>query len=427
MVKTRIAPSPTGNLHVGTARTALFSWLYAKQNDGEFVLRLEDTDKKRSTAAFEKDILDGLDWLGLAGDAAPIRQSERGEVYKKYIYKLREKDAVYEEPAHEGEGVALVLKKQKGAVTFTDMIRGEVTFPEEEIQDLVIQKPDGTPTYNFAVAVDDHEMGITHVIRGEDHIPNTPKQIMVYNALGLDVPQFAHLPLLLGKDRSKLSKRHGAKAVTGYRNEGYLPEAMINFLALLGWHPKDEKEIFTPEELIKVFKLGDVQKGGAVFDEEKLDWISMQHIQRMGDDEFREKLKRFLDDELPVSDALVAITKPRIARLAQARDEAQWLQEPHYDAEMLQWKETPQEKIVSNLKGLRERVKTASDNDFTAPKDVENILMPYAEEQGRGEVLWPMRVALSGEKQSPSPFELAALVGKGETIKRLDSAIKKLQ
>ncbi len=423
-IKTRIAPSPTGNLHVGTARTALFNWLYARQNAGTFVIRLEDTDKKRSSSEYEKDILDGLSWLGLNSDEHIVRQSEREALYQKYIDVLREKNAVYEEPAREGEGTAIILKKPTGDISFTDSVRGKVMFAEEELQDLVIKKPDGSPTYNFAVVIDDHEMAITHVARGEDHIPNTPKQLMVYQAFGWEPPVFAHLPLMLGTDRSKLSKRHGAQSVVEFRQQGYVPDAMVNFLALMGWHPKDEQEIFTLDELVSAFKLEDVQKGGAVFDVDKLDWINQQHIQRLSPDDYKRQLGQYLGHE--VSDAFVHITQPRVKKLSDAKEDLQWLEKPTYEASLLTWKETPQEKTASNLKGLVERIEGLQEDAFKNPETLESHLMPYADEQGRGEVLWPMRVALSGQKNSPGPFELAALVGKDETSARLQEALEKL-
>ena len=424
MVRTRIAPSPTGNLHIGVARAAIFNFLFARQNQGEFILRIEDTDATRSTKEFEKNIIDSLSWLGMEWDNDIARQSERTAHYAPYIAELKDKGLAYEEPAREGSGVAVVLKKSAGDAVFQDLIRGSVSFPEDQITDLVIQKPDGSPTYNFAVVIDDHEMGITHVIRGEDHIANTPKQLIVYQALGWDLPQFAHLPLILASDRSKLSKRHGATSVTEFKEEGYLPEAMVNFMALLGWHPKDEQEIFTLAELIESFRLEDVQKGGAVFDKNKLDWINQQHIQRLSIDEYTKRVEEFLGQSIP--EELLKMTKERITKLADIKEEMRWTETPNYEAELLVWKETPREQIKQNLTVVLELLTGLPDSDWTDINKIEEKLMPFADEQGRGEVLWPLRVALSGRDKSPSPFELATLLGKDETLKRVKTALEML-
>jgi len=421
MIRTRIAPSPTGALHIGTARTALFNYLYAKQHDGEFLLRIEDTDQARSTKDFEKDIIDSLTWLGISWNGDLVRQSERNSVYKKYIDELKEKGLAYEEPAREGEGTAIILKKPEGDISYSDIIRGDILFAADELKDLVIQKPDGTPTYNFAVAVDDHEMGISHVIRGEDHISNTPKQLMVYRALKWDVPFFAHLPLIMAPDRSKLSKRHGAQSIIEFRDLGYLPEAVINFMALLGWHPKDEKELFSLSELIEVFKLEDVQKGGAIFDVAKFGWINQQHIQILSKEEYKKRLENYLGQS--VSDALAELTQQRVSTLKEAELELKWLQKPDYKSNLLLWKDSTKANALNNLNLAAEVL--ADLEDYSA-KNIETIIMPLADERGRGAFLWPLRVALSGADKSPGPFELAALLGKEKTLQRVRDAIHKL-
>lgn len=333
MIRTRIAPSPTGNLHLGTARTALFNYLFACKNEGVFVLRIEDTDLARSDKKYEKDIIDGLKWLGIkwdegidiGGNCAPYRQSERFAIYAKYIKKLLdEKKAFYcwhtkeelekekEEQTAKKELLRHVCnyksqadhKTQKTAdaiirlnasekkITFNDLIRGEVKFDTALLGDISIAKSINEPLYNFAVVIDDYEMKISHIIRGEDHISNTPKQILIQEALGFSAPQYAHLPLILGSDRSKLSKRHGAVSINWYREQGYLPEAMVNFMAFMGWSPQSaqggqdaqNKEIFSMQELISEFSIEKIQKSGAIFNMEKLDWINGQYIRKLSID-----------------------------------------------------------------------------------------------------------------------------------------------
>src|SRR3989344_1287655 len=242
----RIAPSPTGNLHVGTARTALFNFLFARKSGGKFLIRIEDTDKERSKNEYEKDILEGVNWLGLTPDEEPMRQSDRFEIYEKYATELIQKGLAY------WADQAVILKNRQKEISFEDFTRGEIKF-EDVMDEIVLMKSDGTPTYNFAVVVDDHEMGITHVIRGEDHISITPRQIAILEAMEFSRPVYAHIPMILAPDRSKLSKRHGAVSLLEYRERGYLPQAMVNYLALLGWNPGTDQEIFTMDELIERF------------------------------------------------------------------------------------------------------------------------------------------------------------------------------
>ena len=273
-VAVRMAPSPTGNFHVGGARTALFNFLFARKNNGKFILRIEDTDKERSKKEFEDDIFESLEWLGLKYDEF-YRQSERGEIYKNYVEKMLNNDSVYE-----AEDKVIRFRNPNKKVKFNDLVRGEIEFDTTELKDFVIAKSADEPLYHLAVVIDDCESGITHVIRGEDHISNTPRQILIQEAIGATRPLYAHLPLILAQDRSKLSKRkHGESVSLGYyRDKGYSPEAVINYLALLGWNPGTEQEIFTLEELINVFDLARVHKGGAIFDEKKLAWVNRKHF-----------------------------------------------------------------------------------------------------------------------------------------------------
>ena len=269
-----MAPSPTGNFHVGSARTALFNFLFARKNNGKFILRIEDTDKERSKKEFEDDIFESLEWLGLKHDEL-YRQSERGEVYKSYIEKMLDEGSVYE-----SDDKVIRFKNPNKKIKFNDLIRGEIEFDTTELEDFVIAKSVNEPLYHLAVVIDDFESGITHVIRGEDHISNTARQILIQEAIGAPRPIYAHLPLILAPDRSKLSKRKHGESVSldYYRNKGYSPAAIINYLALLGWNPGTEQEIFTLEELIKVFDLSRVHKGGAIFDEKKLAWVNRKHF-----------------------------------------------------------------------------------------------------------------------------------------------------
>jgi len=270
----RFAPSPTGFLHVGSARSALYNFLFARKNNGKFILRIEDTDKERSKKEFETDIIEGLNWLGLGYDEL-YRQSERGEVYKSHIEKMLDSGSIFE-----AEDKVIRFKNPNKKVKFNDLVRGEIEFDTTELKDFVIAKSVDEPLYHLAVVIDDFESGITHVIRGEDHISNTPRQILIQEAIGAPRPIYAHLPLILAPDRSKLSKRKHGESVSldYYRNKGYSPEAIINYLALLGWNPGTEQEIFTLEELINVFDLSRVHKGGAIFDEKKLAWVNKKHF-----------------------------------------------------------------------------------------------------------------------------------------------------
>ena len=409
-VRTRIAPSPTGYLHIGTARTALFNWLYAKKHGGTFILRLEDTDKERSKTEFEKDVIEGLKWLGLDWDEE-YRQSERFQIYQRYGDKLADEGKARK------DGSAVILNQPAATITFTDMIRGQISFEPDAVGELVLIKSDGSPTYNFAAAVDDAEMKITHVIRGEDHIPNTPKQIALQEALGFSRPQYARIPLILAPDRTKLSKRHGATSVNEYGEQGFLPEALVNFMALLGWNPGTEQEIFSREELTGVFELDKVQKGGAIFDTEKLRWMNRQYIQKIPPAELANQLTQFTGQK--VSGEFAQVVRPRLYTLADATREFKWLKEPVYDAKLLIWKETPVEAVRNNLEAALEIVGRSN--------EPEKELMSLANERGRGEVLWPLRVALSGKEKSPGPFELVSMLGREESIKRIQKAIEKLE
>ncbi|MES2203559.1 MAG: glutamate--tRNA ligase family protein, partial [Patescibacteria group bacterium] len=295
-VVTRFPPSPTGFLHIGGVRTALFNYLFAAHNGGKMFLRFEDTDKERSKPEFEKDILDAVNWAGIPYEMPAIaRQSERNEIYKKYFATLVEKGLAYEaEPGENNPDKKVIrFKNPNTTITFTDNVRGQVTFDTADLGDFVIARSMDEPLYHLAVVIDDHEMGVTHVIRGEEHISNTPRQILILEALGFTRPEYAHIPLILAPDKTKLSKRHGAVSATEYRTQGYIPEAIVNYLALLGWNPGGEKELFTLAELAELFTLDRVHKAGAVFDIEKLKWFNHEHLKKLSDAEYKKRLEEF--------------------------------------------------------------------------------------------------------------------------------------
>jgi glutamyl/glutaminyl-tRNA synthetase len=391
-VVVRIPPSPTGYFHIGRARTALFNYLFAKKNGGEIVFRIEDTDKERSKREYEEDIVESLNWLGITWDSGPFRQSERNELYKKYIQKMLDEGTAYVSHEPEGENKEVIrFKNPNKTITFNDEVRGEISFETEELKDFVIARNIDDPLYHLTVVVDDHEMGVTHVIRGDDGISNTPRQILLQEAIGAKRPVYAHVPLILGSDRSKMSARHGATSLRDFRAKGYLPEAMVNYLALLGWNPGTDQEIFTMDELIAAFDLSKIQKGGAIFDEKKLDWVNKEHIKRLPP-EVQEEMKLKEVGELPY---------------IQAR--------PEIDISKLSWKQDAKEDTRKHL----EKVKTLVGDD--------DAIMAYAQEVGKGSVLWPLRYALSGEEKSPDPFTLMQALGKDESIERIEKALELIQ
>ena len=437
-VVTRVAPSPTGPFHVGTARTALFNYLYAKRVGGRFLVRIEDTDKARSTKEFEEDILDGMRLLGLVCDDM-VRQSERVEQHAERLRELVAQDKAYvsREPSKSDPSVEVEVVRLRNpgtTITFHDEVRGDITFDTGELGDFVIARSLRDPLYHFAVVVDDADMGVTHVIRGEDHISNTPRQILIQQALGLPRPVYAHLPLILAQDRSKLSKRKGATAVADYIAKGYLPSALVNFLALLGWNSGSDKEVFTLDELVTAFSLDGVQKGGAVFDVVKLQWLNKQHRLMLPFEEQRNLMLSHVHgvegvyDALSNSEAAMHDILERYAtgeELRTAVDSGEFSfyeRRPEVTREMLVWKKDPTpERAGERLAHIVELLQTI-DGDFTTDT-VREALSEYAESEGKGNVLWPMRMALSGKDRSPDPFVLAEALGTIETKARLEAAI----
>ena len=437
-VVTRAAPSPTGNLHVGTARTALYNYLFARQQGGMFMLRSEDTDQARSTTAYEESILRDLQWLGITWDNELWRQSERTERYQVALTDLLQKGLAYEstEPSkQDAEQMVTVvrLRNPNKNITFTDIIRGEITFDTTELGDFVIARAIDDPLYHLTVVVDDADMAVTHVLRGDDHIANTPRQILIQEALGLPRPLYGHIPLILAPDRSKLSKRKGAVAIDDYRAMGILPEALVNYLALLGWNPGTEQEIFALDELVEQFDIEKVQKGGAVFDMEKLAWVNKCHLQQRPSGE----QIQYVIDAFAAQQTLDDVAKARLERLAptileryhtqsaiQVADVAgEWeylFRVPTLTPEELQWKKDPDPSAA--LPRLQHIQTLLADITFTDVETIKNSIFPYAEAVGKGEVLWPLRLALTGAERSPDPFTIAYTLDKAETLDRLQKA-----
>ena len=445
MIVTRIPPSPTGHLHIGTARTALFNYLLAKQSGGKVLFRSEDTDKARSTREFEQEIIDGLHWLGITWDNEGdiVRQSERGLVYKEYLLKLIESGNAYISPeeskSNPGTMIEVIrLKNPNKKITFNDLIRGDITFDTTELGDVVIARNIDDALYHFTVVIDDYLMGVTHVMRGEDHISNTPRQILIQEALGFPRPIYAHIPLILASDRSKMSKRHGAVSLKEYQETGYTKEAIINFLALLGWNPGTDQELFAMEELLKQFTISHIHKSGAVFDIKKLNWFNREYLKHYSDEEFVKYLDLqavsglpdyfdFKDDKF---NKLIPIIRERIYTRKEAVDEIRAGEydfvfiEPKYETSLLQWKNDTE--IMSAKPRLEQALILLKSSEFSSIDNIKSTLWNYAEEVGKGELLWPLRIALSGKERSPDPFTIAFILGREETLHRIQLACDKI-
>jgi len=433
-VRVRFAPSPTGPLHIGGIRTALFNFIFCKQHGGTFVLRFEDTDKDRSEAVFEKSITDGLKWMGIKWDEE-YYQSKRADIYQKYLDKLKTKDLIYE---HDG-GTYFRLPKENKKIIVDDLIRGQVEFDLQDFDDVVLIKKDGTPTFHFANVVDDIDMNITHVIRGEDHLSNTPKHILLYEALGAPVPKFAHIPLILNPDRSKMSKRTasagspqaGDTDFEGYIKAGYLPEAMVNFLAQLGWSPPDKNDFFTLEELAKMFSLNRVQKGGAVFDVKNLNHINHHYLMEKSLDEYAKLAEPYvahLKGDKDLMKSALKLVQDRAQILSEIPELIEYFfKAPEYDGKLLIFKKSSPEQTQKGL-DVALKVLEAIDEKKWQEDKLQQILdnAIAAESLQPGDIFWPVRVALSGEEGSPSPTELLAALGKKRSITRIETAIGKL-
>jgi glutamyl-tRNA synthetase len=472
--RVRFAPSPTGFLHVGGARTAIFNWLYARKNGGVFVLRIEDTDRQRSTDEVVQAILDGMDWLGLEPDEGPFFQSREGERHVADAHRLLEDGKAYrcfcdpgtlkkarqatekggrqfvyprtcrglssdeaESRAAAGEAFAVRFRVPEGRVEWDDRVHGTTGFDADLLEDFVIVRSDGTPTYMLSVVSDDAAMGITDVIRGDDHLSNTPKQILLYEALGHEVPRFAHLPLILGEDKKRLSKRHGAVSVLEYRDAGYLADAMFNFLALLGWSPGDDREKLSRDELVEAFNFAGVGKAGAVFDLRKLEWLNGQYLDDLAVEELvplvRSELERaglwqeeYDGDRMDWLLKLVALLQPRARKMPDFVDIGRPYLDPsdelEYDPKGVK-KHLKGDDLVDRLRALRDRLAAL---EAWEAEPMETALRSLAEEReiSAGKLIHPTRLAVTGRKDSPGLFEVLELLGQDRSLSRLDRLIR---
>jgi len=418
----RFAPSPTGYLHVGGARTALFNWLFARHTGGKFLLRIEDTDKERSSDEHTRVILDGLSWLGLDWDEEPVFQGARIKRHQEVADKLLSENKAYTDDG------AIRLRVPPGEISWDDAVHGPIRFQGEDIKDFVILRSDRTPLYNHAVVVDDLDMRITHVLRGADHISNTPKQIALYQALGAPLPVFAHVPMINGPDGKKLSKRHGATAVSDYQHLGILPAALRNFLALLGWSPGGDKEIMTLEEMIEVFTLDGILKKPAVFDTTKLEWMNGQYLSMLGAEELYDLVAPHLE-KLGVNGKQDAILKTITAVKTRSRTTIDIARQVavRIDARFVELDEKAKHEIAKDPAGykasLQASLQVLKTTEWT-PETLEKVLRSLADERGvaAGKVFQPIRIALTGGTVSEPVNELLYVVGKEAALKRLEAA-----
>lgn len=472
MVRVRFAPSPTGHLHIGGARTALFNWLYARNKGGKFILRIEDTDRSRSTDEYIEAIIEGMKWLNLDWDEGPFRQTDRFNVYKSYVDRLIQEGKAYycyctpeeleqrrqealaqgKSPKYDGrcrdigkkgqgsggkgQGAAVRFKMpQEGQVIVNDMIKGSVAFDNSQLDDLIIMRSDGTPTYNFVVVVDDVDMKITHVIRGDDHLNNTPKQLHIYEALGHGIPEFAHLPMILGSDKARLSKRHGATSVMAYKDMGYLPDALVNYLVRLGWSYGDQ-EVFAREELVKYFSFENVGKSSAVFNPEKLLWLNSQYIMSTPAEKLTELVMPFLLKEEIIKKDQEIDRKWLAKAITTLKERAKTLIELakslcYYIAEDVEYDEKAKAKFLNekSLPYLIELKDGLNSLPYFSTSEIEKAFRAITEKHNikLGNIAQPVRVAMTGGTESPGIFEVLEIVGKEKTIKRLERAIQAIR
>jgi nondiscriminating glutamyl-tRNA synthetase len=495
-IRTRFAPSPTGFVHIGSLRTALFAFLFARHNGGVNVLRVEDTDQSRLVDGAVENMIKVLAQLGVEfdegpllneagtlsekGEFGPYTQSARLEIYKQHVQTLLDSKKAYycfcsSERLDELRKEQVALKQppmydrhcrnlteeelsakqtefteagktpvvrfaipQEGVTIVTDLVFGEISYKNEVLDDQVLVKSDGFPTYHLAVVVDDHLMQISHVVRGEDWVPSTPKHVLLYEAFGWEVPVFAHLPLILNQDKSKLSKRQGDVAVEDFLQKGYLPEAFVNFVAFLGWNPKTEQEIFSLQDLIAEFDLKNVNKSGAVFDNNKLDWMNSEYIRTKTASELVSLCKPFWpetenEQNENYLEAIVELEKDRLKKLSEISERTRYFfQTPELDAQMLVWKKSDSATTKQMLHLLADLVRITDDETLTSIPKLEEMVKAFIVEHelDNGTVLWPLRVAMTGQEKSPNPFEVTAVLAQGkgreEVAARLDAAILKL-
>jgi glutamyl-tRNA synthetase len=415
-MRVRFAPSPTGVLHIGGARTALYNWLLARGMGGTFVLRIEDTDRERSTPENVEQILEALRWLELDWDEGPISQAERQPEHAAAIERLLEADAAYED-----EGAIRLRVPDDGETVIHDVIRGDISFPHSAIDDFVIRRSDGSPLYNLAVAVDDRDMRISHVVRGDDHISNTPRQVMILRALGAEPPVFAHLPLLHGPDGKKLSKRHGAASVQELRDTGYLPEAVRNYVSLLGWGYDESTTFMSTNELIERFDLTRVSKNPAVFDEQKLRWMNGRYLRELPPDDLRGRLEMLTGRDVPPQ--AVAISQEKMQTLTDFWPLAGFLVERPAQYDEKAWSKVMSDGAPERLRSARSALEAVPEPFET--EQIEEALRRVVDqlEVKPRDVFQPIRVALTGTTVSPGIFESVAALGRAETLARIDAAL----
>jgi glutamyl-tRNA synthetase len=477
-IVTRFAPSPTGFMHIGGVRTALFAYLFARKHGGTFILRIEDTDKEREVPGSIAHIQESLSWLSIEWDYGPDKpgpfgsciQSERLSSYRTYAEKLIEKGLAYPDPytkeelesfraqaqaenrpflfrdhrpatfdAWDGTKALRLKVPEVKRYRWNDAVRGELEAGEEMLDDIILIKADGYPTYNFAHIIDDLEMGVTHIMRGDEFISSMPKFLSIYDALEIPYPVFVTLPPILRDDRTKkLGKRDGAKDILAYREEGYLPEAMMNFLALIGWNPGTDQEIFSREELIAAFDIAKIQKSGGAFNEEKLLWMNKEYLGTLSDEQFFSYAQSALPERvtalpqysperllklLPVIRERVSV-KTEITAAAEGGEYDFAFASPQPDPTMLKWKNDAS--AAEALPRLSRAAELLQNADFSAPETIKEAVWGYAEEVGRGELLWPLRVSLTGKERSPDPFISAYIIGKDESLARIKQACDKI-
>ncbi len=435
----RFPPSPTGKLHIGNIRSLLFNYLFARKNNGSIVMRFEDTDRERSKKEYEDFALETLDELGIDFDKGPFRQSDRNEFYIDAINTLLEEGVAFEaEESKDGSGDKVIrIKNPNKKIKFQDAIRGEIEIDTTDFGDFVIARSKTNPLYHLTVVVDDIDMGVTHVIRGEDHITSTPRQIILIEALGGKIPNYAHLPLIIGEDRKKLGKRHGAITWEEFKKLGYLPEGVINYLALLGWNPGDDREFFTKEDLIKEFSIEKINNSPAIFDYKKLDAINRMHMLKLDDDKYRAKVFEFLPEELKekfsgelekTEKIIFKIIKERISKFSEI-DEMHEIGEfnylfdkPEIEKEKMLFKDASCESTRKILEELKGKIEEIDEEDFVAEK-IKKKIWDWSAEVGRGYALHPFRYGISGLQKSPDPFTISEILGKDETLERLENLI----
>jgi glutamyl-tRNA synthetase len=467
-IKTRFAPSPTGYLHLGGARTALFSWLYAKKMKGEFVLRVEDTDLERSTPEAVDAIIKGMQWLGLKEDEGPFFQTERFSRYKEVVSQLLEEGSAYkcyctadhltnlreEQIANKtkigydgrcrqdsgidsGSDDPYVIRFKNpldGVVTWKDAIKGTISYSNSELDDLIICRSDGVPTYNFCVVVDDMDMGITHIVRGDDHVNNTPRQINIYKALGANTPTFAHVPMILGDDGKKLSKRHGAVSVMQYRDNGYLPEALVNYLVRLGWSHGDQ-EIFTLEEMIEYFDFDHVNASASAFNTEKLNWLNQHYMRNTPVEEVREHLLWHFhtlgmnEKNGPELIELIPIMVEKVKTLKELAEQSRYFYDDFKEYDEKSAKKHLKTNAIKPLTFVLEKLSEYSESEWKNSQALHSVLKTTADtlEIGMGKVGMPLRVAITGAGQSPDIGDTLKLLGKKKVLQRISNALEYIE